>query len=210
MKKNIFIMCILAMIISLGLFSCESSDDSGDSGGSGALELVGTWLFDFCDYDAVDDESETDKYVFPSASSGSRTGYSYEGTGCSSNLKYEFLQNFTYQVGDTITTSDNDTAKKINFTTQSVWVTIRLASVVTDMNNAAMCQFTDWALDVPKDITGLTCDGDIVDSQGTVNYDIYKASGSKLYFGDDENDTYEGDSELTRPRKLEGGGYTKQ
>lgn len=109
------------------------------------------------------------------------------------------------------------TNTKLDHSGDLTWIlslaTVRPLSVdaETSLNTSAYCGFTDWQLNIPKDIMGQTCDGKTIGSTGNKNYDLFDVAttdnpyiGRKtgdLRFGYRSTDR-DGTSESRRPNSL--------
>ena len=77
------------------------------------------------------------------------------------------------------------------------------ADYISAANDQALCGFTDWAVGVEKDLTGVDCgDGSVMPKAGAMSYDIYQIKDGQLYFGDSSRDGHDGSSPTTRPTKI--------
>lgn len=90
----------------------------------------------------------------------------------------------------------------VDETLASITVTPLSATIVSYYNTNSYCGFTNWTLNVAKNITGLNCGGDQISAAGTVGYDIYYASNGILNFGLYDS-THNGTSTVTRPEELD-------
>lgn len=83
-------------------------------------------------------------------------------------------------------------------TISSINLTLLDATLVSYYNANSYCGFTNWAINVAKNIAGLTCDGSTISAAGTTGYDIYYASNGILNFGLYDA-SHDGMSTATRP-----------
>jgi len=94
--------------------------------------------------------------------------------------------------------------------------------MVSSFNSRSYCGYTDWTVNVAKDVTGKACDGDTMASAGTTIYDIftiydYSISGDftdgheigDLNFGETDG-VLNGSSPDKRPIALTGPNYKKR
>ena len=177
MKKLILLIAItFSMVLLTGC-----SEDSGGSqeNVSSTEELDGSW------------KSSTGGYPFD-VDNGSMIVYQI----LDEVIEERYIRIST--VGEKVTQPNNLTVKKIDVTIESYSV-ILLTQARVDQNNAeATCGFTDWNLNVRKDI-GLC---------GTTSYttkDIYRIDSTFLLFGDYDSigtdgypDTLDGTRSWTR------------
>ncbi len=204
MKFSLKIMVItltFAFLIFTGCFSNEKTDSSSPS--VTPTELEGSWK-NSCTYDLPNDESS---YIILTLSGSMYTYVAsiFEQDAClSPNLLIVFTETGTFSIGDEIMTQTNpEPAKKLDITTSSYRATPKSQAVTDWLNDNSYCGIDTWALNVPTDVTGLMCDGDLSPSAGDISYTIYAISGGNtLYFGDDST-PYEGISEATRPVDLD-------
>ena len=57
------------------------------------------------------------------------------------------------------------------------------AAVVSDLNTNSYCEYSDWALNTEKDITGKTCGSLTIPVANTTYLSIYKLVGNNFYLG---------------------------
>lgn len=62
----------------------------------------------------------------------------------------------------------------LDLTLQALQITPNTSTLVSSYNSASYCGYNTWQLNVPKDIAGQNCDGSIIPSTGTVEYNIYR------------------------------------
>lgn len=131
----------------------------------------------------------------------------YSESYCSTQL-FRLEESGGYVVGAKIR-ADSD-ARKLDRTIASVKLTPVAESVVTKFNTDSFCGFSDWAAGVSKEITGLTCDSQVMPSVNTKYYDIYviwpftmSSPYSTVYKGDlnfgSRDSGKDGSTEVLRP-----------
>lgn len=53
-------------------------------------------------------------------------------------------------------------------------ITLNSSTLVTDYNTNSYCGYNSWQLNVPKDVSGKSCNGSTMPSAGAVEYSIYR------------------------------------
>lgn len=128
---------------------------------------------------------------------------SYDTSSCSTGyFKVEITG--TYILGGKLSASSS--AEKIDMTLAVLEFTPLDSSVVSTLNSMSFCGYSDWAINVGKDVTGRTCDSSPMPSAGDVSYDIYYISilDGSLNFGSHDA-SHDGTSDSQRPTILDGG-----
>lgn len=103
---------------------------------------------------------------------------------------------YTFTTGDTVTVPAD--AKKIDMTQVSATVTLVDGDTVTWANTVNLCGYSDWELNIPKDIAGLTGPGGTEKTNGSKSYNIFKIENNILYVGN-ETPVYDCTTDASRP-----------
>ena len=53
-------------------------------------------------------------------------------------------------------------------------ITLNTSTLVSDYNTSSYCGYSNWQLNVPKDVLGKNCGGSTMPSAGAVEYSIYR------------------------------------
>jgi hypothetical protein len=122
----------------------------------------------------------------------------YSDSGCAS-LSHRATLNGTYSMS----------GQNIDLTTTTSSMTMLTAAQVTIANNTAYCGFTNWVINVAKDVTGLDCGDWSFNPAGMTFYDIWKVEGNFFYMGASDY-TYDGLTPATRPITFSSSPYIKQ
>jgi hypothetical protein len=160
MKKKIFLV-IVAISCSLG---CEPMKEEEPSLEGGTLK---TTCFN-------KNNSTTYTMATASFSNGNYLHIYKLYSDSSCTLKYlELTENGSYEIINE-TSTKFDALGDLDLTLGQLKVTPASSTVVTQYNQLSLCGFTDWALNVAKEVTGLTCGSDQMTSSGTKYYDIFR------------------------------------
>jgi hypothetical protein len=73
----------------------------------------------------------------------------------------------------------------IDYTLHTIKITYKDAFDIADINDAAFCGFSDWAVGVAKDVSGKVCfdDDPALPKDGDKLFDVAQLDAGKLYFG---------------------------
>jgi hypothetical protein len=187
------------------LFACEKKKELSSE--TPSLE-GGTWVSG-CGYDG----SSSSYQVRSAGFTGGQFAQGmtiYSGAGCASGLiKMDFTG--SYVLGGSLYSGSS--MQKLDLTLATLTLTVLNASVVSSYNTSSMCGFSNWALGVGKNVTGLTCNSSPMPSAGEVTYDIYNFEDvsipsmgiveGTLNFGYNDA-SHDGTSDATRPDSLNG------
>lgn len=202
-------MFVIIAFVSLtlnGCFNSESSKSSSPTPGSSpdsTTELQGSWETG-CNYDIVYDESQNVTLTLSGSMYTVVISIYAQDLCLTPNLILEINETGNISIGSGITTQTNpEPAKKLNITTSTYSLTPRMQALVDGYNFISYCGLTTWALNVPMNITGLTCDSDQMPSAGDIYYTIYAISGGTTLYMGDEYPPYDGTSEAARPVDLD-------
>ena len=169
--KNFYI--ILIIFFSFAIFSCAKKSDSSSS--SSTTELEGTWLTSCF--------SSGSYYVIDTLTvSGTGMEYKSERHADSSCSSDNYTQEFTYSslsIGDAVTyESGTKTGAYFSMTVSGVTETQNNSYEVNWANG--YCGYSDWELNVAKDITGKTCGSTTYVSANTKLLSRYKNQSSNI------------------------------
>ena len=172
MKKILYVLVI--SLLSFAIYSCAKKSDSSSSS-STTTELEGTWLascFSSGSYYKIDTLTV----------SGTGMEYKSERHSDSSCSSDNYTQDFTYSslsIGDAIT-YDNGTKTGAYFSMilSGATETPNSSYDVTWVNDNSYCGYSDWELNVAKDITGKTCNSSTIISANTKLLSLYKNESS--------------------------------
>jgi hypothetical protein len=200
MKK--YFLCLLVYALFTFITACELVTPVHVTG------LSGAWT----DNEFIqNEEGDWEKVTFV-CSGDSASGYTATyiidiSSGTKDNLSPFIVAELTYYYtipGDEVSIPEN--SQKINFTQISFTMKYTRQDMVDAANSMAVYGYTDWQLNVPKDIAGKEAwPGDGFNStNGTHVYNVFKLmSDDRLYLGDNEADeNYDGSSDENRPRVL--------
>lgn len=157
-------------------------------------ELNGAWSTG-----CMDDDGTQGNYTY-TFSDDSFTGVmtNYNDAECKQGI-LTFAIQASYVGG---TEAPRAPAKIFDATVVSVTATLHDARYVDYFNQSTVCGFSDWALDVAKDLTGATCGDEKMASAGDKMYNIYAISGNQLTLGE-TTDELDGKTPETRPTELD-------
>lgn len=68
---------------------------------------------------------------------------------------------------------EGSSMRKLDRTVASIKLTPLSALGVSNLNSSSFCGFSDWAVNVPREISGLTCNGQVIPAGGTTYYDLF-------------------------------------
>ena len=170
--KNFYI--ILILFLSFTIYSCAKKSDSSSSS-STTTELEGTWLascFSSGSYYKIDTLTV----------SGTGMEYKSERHSDSSCSSDNYTQEWTYSslsIGDAVTfESGTKTGAWFTMIFSGATETPNSSYDVTWVNDNSYCGYSDWELNVAKDITGKTCVGTTIISANTKLLSLYKNESS--------------------------------
>ena len=197
--KNIFY--IILMISTLFFLQACSEDEEvattaasqtmTDSAGA-TVSLDGTYTLK-CNGSSSFQKPET----VLSATNYTLTWPAFSDSDCD-NATYTNITTATFAVGSATTTSGSDNSSKnglavtkIDLAVQSQSLTPKHAVTVTSFNSAELYGYTDWAIDVAKNVWGLNDNGttNATEVVGYKIYDIWYISGTSLIMGGGDVDT---------------------
>ena len=182
--KNIYI--ILILFFSFTIYSCAKKSDSSSS--SSTTELEGTWVKS-CDGGSYY-RSTTFYYKDTVVVSGSNVTWKEEAHSDSNCSSDNYTRDWTYSnglsIGDAVTyESGTKTGAKFTLTLSGLTETQNNSDEVTLANNNSYCGYSDWELNVAKDVAGKTCGSHDWDSVNTKRLSVYKnESSTTIKFGD--------------------------
>ena len=177
---------ILILIFSFTILSCSKESDSSTS--STTTELEGTWVKS-CDGGSYY-RSTTFYYRDTVVVSGSNVTWKEEAHSDSNCSSDNYTRDWTYSnglsIGDAVTfESGTKTGAKFTLTMSGLTETLNNSYEVTLANNNSFCGYSDWELNVAKDVAGKTCGPNDWDSVGTKRLSVYKnESSTTIKFGD--------------------------
>ena len=174
--KNIYI--ILILIFSFTIISCAKKSDTSSTT-TATTEVEGTFLtncFQSGSYYNIQTITVTGtdvvvKYEWHTDSSCSTDYALWEDT-------YDSLS-----IGDEVTFSDATKGHKFTLEVVSFKLTPQTASVLSIVDNASFCGYSDWALNTAKDYTGKTCGSTAYAVANTSVQGLYNLVGNNLFLG---------------------------
>ncbi len=107
------------------------------------------------------------------------TATPYSNTSCTAVTSFRQTYTYSYSGGDDVDQPEG--AKTLDYTVSKVEITPLTTTEANGRNSVTACGFSDWAVNVPKDITS-GCGGP--SSAGETTYDIYKIDNGRLFTGD--------------------------
>jgi len=169
MKKEL-LMSVLAVGV-LAITGCGSNDDSEGDSGSCNTTLTGTWT----------------QHTVDTNGGVSNTTIQFDNCQLkligNSSSGINFTTSGTHEeTGSKTVQPNNVEVTKITSTINSAQWTPTTEDITNTLNVNAVCGFTDWAINVPKELTGSECN-----KGNQVNKDIYLITSNSLMFGDDSN-----------------------
>ena len=178
--KNFYI--ILIMFLSFTIYSCAKKSDSSSS--SSTTELEGTWVKN-CDGGSYY-RSTTFYYKDTVVVSGSNVTWKEEAHSDSNCSSDNYTRDWTYSnglsIGDAVTyESGTKTGAKFTLTLSGLTETQNNSDEVTLANNNSYCGYSDWELNVAKDVAGKTCESEVMWDTNIKIYGLYMFDGNKLF-----------------------------
>jgi hypothetical protein len=173
--KNIYI--ILILIFSFTIFSCAKKSDTSST--TTTTEVEGTWVTS-CFLEGstyrihtitVTGTDVVVKYEWHSDSNCSTDYVLWEDT-------YDSLS-----IGDEVTFSDATKGHKFTLEVVSFKLTPQTASIVSALNTADSCGYSDWTLNTARDYTGKTCSSTAYAVANTSVQGMYNLVGNNLFLG---------------------------
>lgn len=165
--------------------------------GSGISDdLVGSWA-----------SACTDSVIYRATFTESTfvaTATPYSSTSCATVDSFRQTYTYTYSGGDDVDQPDG--GKTFDYTVSKVEITPLTTTEANGRNSVTACGFSDWAVNVAKDITS-GCGGP--GSAGETTYDIYKVDNGRLFTGD-LSGSYDGTSAAKRPRGFQSISLSKE
>jgi len=102
---------------------------------------------------------------------------------CSSDYYTDEENDTSLEVGSEVILSDGSSARRYTINLQSLKITPQSSTVVSILNSSSFCGFSDWALNTPKDYTGLTCNEVAYPPKNTMYFGLYKVVGNNAFLG---------------------------
>jgi len=125
------------------------------------------------------------------------------GAGCSQPL-YRMEEFGKYGVGPAVSSISG--AHEFNQTIEKILFTLFDAGYAQSYNDDNWCGFSDWAVGIPKDISGRTCRQSVHPAHGATRFGIYRVDtvGGRLALSLGRGDsTHDGQSPTRRPVELD-------
>ena len=169
--RNIYI--ILILIFSFTIFSCAKKDESSSTTSTTALE--GTWLSS-C--------HSSGSYYKLLTLIVTGTGVvlkkeMHHDSNCSTDNNTQEWTYSSLSIGDAVTyESGTNTGAYFSMIFSGATETPNSSYDVTWVNDNSYCGYSDWELNVAKDITGKTCVGTTIISANTKLLSLYKNESS--------------------------------
>ncbi|WP_374078933.1 hypothetical protein [Bdellovibrio bacteriovorus] len=198
----------ILFVVTVTLVACAKEDDSSEG-------LEGSWQTE------CSKSSSTSSISSLSFSGGSFTGAAlgYAGLTCSTPA-IEMNITGSYIVGGVV--KENPKSYALDLTYGPTTMKALSQAQVDHFNTNSYCGFTDWTLNVAKDVSGLTCGGSQVAAVGKKYYDIFAIYNYSLSIDDVKihdigdlnfggNDaTYDGSTPEKRPISLASPNYKRK
>ncbi|AHZ86462.1 hypothetical protein Bb109J_c1125 [Bdellovibrio bacteriovorus] len=83
---------------------------------------------------------------------------------------YSIEENGTYEIPGKL---EGSSMRKLDRTLGGIRMTPLSALGVSNLNNMSFCGYSDWALNVPREIAGLSCNGQQIPPVNTTYYDLF-------------------------------------
>ena len=196
-----FIIIALTLSFSFFVFSCSEEDDAVTD----TDPLIATWESDCMIDPDQTTESYKERLVASSLTAGTFSRDVYPDTTCATLMMTVDLTASSI-VGSEITIDSGETVTEFDLIFTAASFTPKSATAVSDFNSTSMCGYTDWVLDVAKDVSaklGLTqaCGGPTLDE---AIYTIYYLSNANtnLQLGDTNNSANDGSTAALRESVL--------
>ena len=167
------------MFLSFTIYSCAKKSDSSSS--SSTTELEGTWVKS-CDGGSYY-RSTTFYYRDTVVVSGSNVTWKEEAHNDSNCSSDNYTRDWTYSnglsIGDAVTyESGTNTGAYFSMIFSGATETPNSSYDITWVNDNSYCGYSDWELNVAKDITGKTCGSSTIVSANTKLLSLYKNESS--------------------------------
>ena len=167
------------MFLSFTIYSCAKKSDSSSS--SSTTELEGTWVKS-CDGGSYY-RSTTFYYKDTVVVSGSNVTWKEEAHNDSNCSSDNYTRDWTYSnglsIGDAVTyESGTNTGAYFSMIFSGATETPNSSYDITWVNDNSYCGYSDWELNVAKDITGKTCGSSTIVSANTKLLSLYKNESS--------------------------------
>jgi len=170
MKKELLISVLTAGVLTMT--GCGSSDDGEGGSGSCNTTLSGTT---WAQHTVDENGGISDATVKFDNCQLNLTGVSSNGIKFKSSGTIEDTGSKTLQPNNVVVTKSTSTINHAEWTPTT-------EDITNTLNVNAVCGFTDWTINVAKELTDSDCNnGD------KENRDIYLVTGNTLMFGDDSN-----------------------
>ena len=179
---------ILLIVSAVTFIGCAKNDSDSKDESSSSTAYEGTYLSS-CD---------SDKRIYQidiSGSTSTLTIKDYKDSNCQTD-EGEHIITETITLGDNVTVTKNTdnssiTAQKIDFTKTKHTYTMKNSTDVTNNNASEACGFSDWEINVPKDISSKLNQTGCAESKavGTITKEIILVNGNDLWLGDDSGST---------------------
>ena len=180
-----FIFLIVSAVTFIG---CAKNDSDSKDESSSSTAYEGTYL----------SSCSSDKRIYQidiSGSTSTLTIKDYKDSNCQTD-EGEHIITETITLGDNVTVTKNTdnisiTAQKIDFTKTKHTYTMKNSTDVTNNNASEACGFSDWEINVPKDISSKLNQTGCAESKavGTITKEIILVNGNDLWLGDDSGST---------------------
>lgn len=165
-KENLF---SVLLIVLLTATSCMKKEE--EQAVLIDAKIVGSWrLRQNCS--SVSYGYVKNSAVYEASGMFTRKSEVYPDSSCATKHVTEEIQG-TYSLG-TFTDNMLSTKTDLNLTYVAVLWTPATTAVANGYNMANLCGFNDWAVGVPKDVSGRTCDTATILASGATVYTFYK------------------------------------
>lgn len=121
----------------------------------------------------------TRNFLTISASQAIIYSWLYDSSNCTPEHSAELKNTFTY----TTTGANFGAGIAIDLTVVSSIATLKTEARRNQYNASSSCGISDWAIGVPRSVSGLTCDGLKIPNIGDLIPGIYKITGDTLRVG---------------------------
>lgn len=174
---------------------CGEGNSNSDNGASKSPEFVGIWKSECL----VTASSSLQVVMTNDANKSLLDLYYYSDDSCSTLFTLDSNER-TYSIG--VAVPHLPSTYEIDFTLGKTYRTQKSAEAVDFANSIQNFGFNDWAVNVPKDVSGRQEVGNshVVGLEGEKLYTIFKVEDEKYYGGDQSE--LDGTSEANRPTSL--------
>ena len=178
-SKTNLIACALILAIS----GCGSDDNSPPVDNKVSTLLGGTWTTD-CLGPNVDGEYSigSDTYI------GDTLTFSevfYGNDASCTNKSLVINSNGKVKLGESYVLTTGETVHNLDYTDAAFTATPKSSGTVTALNSISFCGYTDWVIDVSKDMIGCDLNNDAISDVEANMYDIVEIKETSIRYSAD-------------------------